>query len=437
MPAQQGALAQPRSSRGPGHNVDLLASMVRSKTQAATPEDISFYNHVSTCSKPVGQCQPNCEQGKKKLSHYKGCDDRKCLHCVLARLIMARDRGKADRSVHEELVRTRTRLTESVNSIKKTANDLNESKVRKKQLSLANPHDDDDQFRAEDMTFRTHETTLQHQKREYAQNKEVYEEICAKIYDMWKEIPERGLGVSQVAGQTGTPRSTGIPQTADKPGQASVLQAHAGRRGTGKSSTPVGSPAALNSTQLAPGVAPRSTTTSTTLPPATSSPVNNSMVDGMHVDFKFGNNVSVLTSYLDQDAHALTGSIVQDQDDVWFSHGLSDDSEPDWSTQNILTRAEINEADQAQPNKRLFLSGREHEFLSRAGQEFVIEALSEAIRVAKHRANTTNAKDGNGSEIVRVSSADVRYALQMNNSLVEHLVRREDIDAGNPRFAGQ
>jgi hypothetical protein len=232
--------APPRQQQSqPGHRqqIDVLASLVKAQTKLANDDDRRFYNHVKTCKHEKPCPYPACDAGKDRLLHYRGCRDAKCFHCMLARLISLKDRGKGDGSLERSVGAGRNELMESLKSVKKAAEEFAEAKRR--------GLDEDTIYKLE--------SKLNHWKQLYTKARGNYEQNCEIIYENWsKEILPELINAmvsssssaaqvqaptSQMLGPPPQQRPTTILESLQAPAVASTTSSSAGPGTTAPSAT--------------------------------------------------------------------------------------------------------------------------------------------------------------------------------------------------------
>ena len=368
QPAQQstsenaGTSSVVTTSRHGGHT-DVLASLVRATTDYRTEEDSRLLDHICQCSaKPCSY--PNCEAAKEKLKHYYSCQDPKCFVCVLARLTAARDNGDASRALQDKLILSRSELQEGLKNVKKKIEKAQEVKKS-----------------GDDSTYTTCMSQVQVLKQNYNKAKEAYENICEEVSNAWLInksyhfsrvfVPGLGLPNPQISIEAPPP--------------------------------PPSSEGVIASTSI----------NNKTLPKRLEE------LDGNSVEYILGDSSVEMTSILENECEQITSSIVQAHDDDWFKYHIFDEKEPNWTFYNILTRSEIDEAEQ-RCSKRLYRSGREHEYLSRACQEIIEDVLNEAVELSISR-NTPDKKR-------TICLKDLRYIIQSKPKYAR-LLRASELDS--------
>lgn len=395
-PQQQQQQTRPQSS-----NLDVLASLIRAQTKDAKPEDRNLLQHVLTCTLPPGTCNmPHCDDGKNKLEHFVSCKDQKCFHCVLARLFEALDKG-APRELWDRLNKSRSELQDGVRKVKRAVDDFNliRAKATPEEARLATE-------------------ALQQLKQNYNAAKTRYEDLCIEVYKVWV-APPGGKQYTADFVRRVVPRPTTAATAATSTPFVPTPAVSRPTPAPPQQQQPVAAPAAAVVQQQPRPVVP--------LPqPKRSEEIDGNLVEYLVLpppDAAAGptQQTNLLLAQLEKESDLLTQPIVSKQEewDVLTKRlkrtNATEDKEPDWETHNVLSKQEIEASELRLFSKRLCVTAREHEYISRSGEELAVGELAQLAQIALHRHRT------NPDQPLKISTDDVRALMRDPKSLFYQL----------------
>lgn len=205
-------------------------------------------------------------------------------------------------------------------------------------------------------------------KKHYSKCKSAYEALCIEVFEAWKVSPQ--------------PPSTCF-------------------RGGGLASLPA-------------TLAPPKMMAAATVGHTFTSP---SSMEGNSIEFMFADTSSNgLMQAIERECGSLTK--MEQGSGEWATAPPDAQRETDWETHNILSKQEIEEREVKRLKTRLCSSTREHEFISRAGEEISMKELHTLVAMAKHRAESNNGNSHVESRPVCIVAEDVRTLMRDPKSLL-------------------
>ncbi|KAH9260587.1 hypothetical protein BASA81_001054 [Batrachochytrium salamandrivorans] len=391
-PQQQHPAPPQQQQQRPTSNLDVLASLVRAQTKDKRLEDVQLLTHILDCNAAPGACPTqNCDDGKNKLEHFAACKDQKCFHCVLARLFEALDKG-APKTLSERLTKSRGELQDGVRKVKRAVDEY--AQIR----HTAPP---------EENRLATERLNLL--KQSYNVAKVTYEEVCAEVYKVWVAPPGQKQYTADFVRKNRNPSpplsSASSGATAAAP--AAIVQAPR------PAPAPIPQP---KRTEEIDGYVVEYLLLPPTIATTTTSDSNlQSPFPQQHHQ-----SMNVLRQLLEKESDLLTQCLVSKEEE-WGLVGkrlkrppVTEDKEPDWETHNLLGKQDIELQEQRLFHKRLCVSNREHEFISRSAEELFVDQIAELVQIAKHRAKTA---PGLGS----ITAEDVKALMRSRESLLGQL----------------
>jgi hypothetical protein len=139
--------------------MDVLSMIIGGTMEDATPDTMDLAAHVFSCKRGPGECgRVFCEEAKKKVEHYRQCEDACCLQCTAARAMIARSQGQITDDFYHRVIQQKNRYMDAL-------------RVLEEIKTSGTPEDDPDMYRC---------------KRERLEERNRYVVYAQQIHDKWR-----------------------------------------------------------------------------------------------------------------------------------------------------------------------------------------------------------------------------------------------------------